>query len=598
MSETILDHAPSRPLYRYVALIWLLITIGAIFHAADSIARASLGDPDNYMRLVQVRDWLAGQSWTDVVQHRMNPPHGGDIHWSRLVDMPIALIIMVLRPLFGQGIAEMAALIAVPALLSLALMLVLAPLLRNLAGRGVALALLALLPLCLFVSAQFMPMRIDHHGWQILMAAIALVAWTRPGMASAALAGAALAFWMHVSIEGLPYAMLFGGLYMMTYVLKGDRRVRAYLGALTIGSLLFLVSTHGLAALARSYCDAISAPYVAALLLATGGFLIADYSVRPLRWQTRLISPLLAGSAALAGIALVDPVCLAGPFAALDPLTRDVWYLNVNEGQPVWRQSGSMSLVMILAPLTGLAVAIVHAWTAYRSRRDLTAVGIAIAALFAWGIGLLILRAGGVAQIYALPGMAILIGWLIARSDQFHPRILWSVSMAAALLLATAIPPFVLGAWLFADNDKPTTSARTGNSEDADSQSQQCVTPSTGAALRSIGKVTLLAPLDVGPVLLYQTDVSIIASGYHRNSAAIAKVIRAYTSPADAAHAIVLETPAQYLLLCSGMQEMTNYKHRAPTGLAAALDRGNIPNWLAPDARLQTASARLYRVIR
>ena len=88
---------PSRPLYRYVALIWLLITIGGIFQTSDALARASLGDPDNFMRLVQVRDWLAGQSWTDVVQHRMNPPHGGDIHWSRLVDMPIALIIMAGR---------------------------------------------------------------------------------------------------------------------------------------------------------------------------------------------------------------------------------------------------------------------------------------------------------------------------------------------------------------------------------------------------------------------------------------------------------------------------------------------------------------------
>lgn len=597
MNQT-LDHAPSRPLYRYVALIWLLITILAVVQAADNIARASLGDPDNFMRLVQVREWLAGQSWTDVVQHRMNPPHGGDIHWSRLVDMPIALIIMALRPLFGQNVAEMVALIAVPALLSLALMLVLAPLLRTIAGRGVALALLALLPLCLFVSAQFVPMRIDHHGWQILMAAIALVAWTRPGMASAAVAGAALAFWMHVSIEGLPYAMLFGGLYMMTYVLEGDRRARAYLGALTIGSLLFLVSTHGFAALARSYCDAISAPYVAALLLATCGFLVGDYSLRPSRWQTRLIPPLIAGGGALAAIALVDPVCLAGPFATLDPLTRDFWYLSVLEGLPFWRQSGSISLVMILAPLTGVIAAIFHAWAAYRSRRDLIAVGIAIAALFAWGMGLLILRTGGVAQIYALPGMAMLIGWLIARSAQFRPRIAWIFSMAAAFLLATSIPPLVLGASIFADNEKPTKSASGTNSDEADRQSQECVTRATDSALRGIGKVTLFAPLDVGPVLLYRTDVSVIASGYHRNSAAIAKVIRAYTSPADTARAIVMKTPAQYLLLCRGTAEMSKYKYRAPQGLAATLDRGAIPSWLEPDARLQTASARLYRVIR
>ena len=359
-----------------------------------------------------------------------------------------------------------------------------------------------------------------------------------------------------------------------------------------------MVSTHGLDALARSYCDAISAPYVAALLLATCGFLVGDYSLRPSRWQIRLLPSLIAASAALAGVALVDPVCLAGPFATLDPLTRDFWYLSVNEGLPFWRQSGSMSLVMVLAPLTGVIVAVVHAWAAYRSRRDLIPVGIAIAALCAWGIGLLILRTGGVAQIYALPGMAMLIGWLIAQNQKFRPRIAWSLSMAAAFLLATAIPPLVLGAWIFADNDKPTKLAAGRNSDEADRQAQECVTRATDPALRGIGKVTLFAPLDVGPVLLYRTDVSVIASGYHRNSAAIAKVIRAYTSPADAARTIVMDTPAQYLLLCRGTAEMSKYKHRAPTGLAAALDRGDIPNWLTPDARLQTASARLYRVIR
>ena len=54
---------------------------------AGGAKSANLGD--------QVRDWMAGQSWFDVVQHRLNPPLGVDMHWSRLVDAPIAAIMSV-----------------------------------------------------------------------------------------------------------------------------------------------------------------------------------------------------------------------------------------------------------------------------------------------------------------------------------------------------------------------------------------------------------------------------------------------------------------------------------------------------------------------
>lgn len=590
---TTADQTSAQPLYRYVLLLWLLITLAGILHSADRIAASSLGDPDNYMRLVQVRDWLAGQSWTDVVQHRMNPPHGGDIHWSRLVDMPIALIIILLRPFFGQPVAEMSALIAVPALLSLALMLVFAPLLRNIAGRGAAIALLALLPFCLFISAQFMPMRIDHHGWQILLAAVALVAWTRPGLAQAALAGLALAFWMHISIEGLPYAMLFGALYMMAYLSSGDRRAFVYLAALTAGSLLFLMSTHGTSILFASTCDAVSAPYVAALLLATFAFFAGDFLLRPARWQARLIPPLLAGGGALAGIAFVDPSCLAGPFVSLDPLTRQFWYLNVKEGLPFWRQSGSMALAVVIAPLPGILIAIVHGDRAFRERQDIIAPGIALAALFAWGLGLLVMRTGGVAQLYALPGMAMLIAWLSAHRAQFRPRLLWSLSMAAALLLATTLPALITGSLLFPEKKSARAegTARSGPVDD-------CVGARNRAVFLGLGDRLVFAPIDAGPALLYRAKVQVVAGAYHRNSAAISTVIKAFTSAPGDARAIIGATGAPYLLVCPEFGEMKKYVASAPDGLAAALVRGDVPNWLEADPQLQSSSAKLYRVIR
>jgi len=45
-------------------------------------------DNDDMMRLIQVRDFIAGQSWFDADQHRMGPD-GTAMHWSRVADIPI-----------------------------------------------------------------------------------------------------------------------------------------------------------------------------------------------------------------------------------------------------------------------------------------------------------------------------------------------------------------------------------------------------------------------------------------------------------------------------------------------------------------------------
>jgi hypothetical protein len=66
------------------------------------------------MRLQQVRDWLAGQSWFDVTQYRVDPPHGLPMHWSRLLDVPLAAVILLVRPFAGQPAGELAACIVVP----------------------------------------------------------------------------------------------------------------------------------------------------------------------------------------------------------------------------------------------------------------------------------------------------------------------------------------------------------------------------------------------------------------------------------------------------------------------------------------------------
>ena len=56
------------------------------------------------MRLVQMRDWIAGQGWFDLVQQRMALPY--ESHWSRLVDAGLAGLLAFLRAFTEQAPAE------------------------------------------------------------------------------------------------------------------------------------------------------------------------------------------------------------------------------------------------------------------------------------------------------------------------------------------------------------------------------------------------------------------------------------------------------------------------------------------------------------
>src|SRR3546814_11452087 len=69
------------------------------------------------MRLVEVRDLLAGQGWFDLTQYRLGLEGGTPMHWSRLVDLPIALLVKLGGFFLAQEQAEAVALTLWPLLL-------------------------------------------------------------------------------------------------------------------------------------------------------------------------------------------------------------------------------------------------------------------------------------------------------------------------------------------------------------------------------------------------------------------------------------------------------------------------------------------------
>ena len=191
-----------------VLLAWVMIAALLIVTNLASIIAYRFPDPDDALRLVQVRDLLGGQAWFDLAQHRVDAPGGGvPMHWSRLVDLPVAIVILPLGWLIGQGPAEMVALIGIPILtFGIALLLAGRIAWRLVGDEATGFACLAM-ALSVPVIEQLRPMRIDHHGWQIVCAlAVMNALMARRPIVGGWVAGVVMAVWLSISIEGLPLA--------------------------------------------------------------------------------------------------------------------------------------------------------------------------------------------------------------------------------------------------------------------------------------------------------------------------------------------------------------------------------------------------------
>src|SRR3546814_8274891 len=96
------------------------------------------------------------------------------MQWSRLIDLPIAAFLWAVSLLTPVTIAERLVLPMYPLLVLGLLFAIVGCAMHRLAGKTHAIISVMLLALTMPVLIQFAPMRIDHHGWQIIMAALAL----------------------------------------------------------------------------------------------------------------------------------------------------------------------------------------------------------------------------------------------------------------------------------------------------------------------------------------------------------------------------------------------------------------------------------------
>lgn len=567
---------------RIALIVWAAMSLVAIVARWHAIATIELSDTDDAMRMAQVRDLLAGQGWWDLTQYRVNPAGGGVLmHWSRIVDAPLALAILLLKPLLGQTLAEQVVMTLWPPLLGAALSVACVRGYRHLSDRRIAYVVPLYLVSAAFIVIQLRPLRVDHHGWQIFLAMLIMGQALRPASGRAGLiGGVSAAALLAISIEGLPIVALFAALAALRWALhaRADDRARlaGYMGGLAGGAALLQFLTRGPAGLAGHWCDALSAPYIAAFA-AAAALVFVIVRVDPARRWTRFAALGGAGALAAGALVAVEPLCAAGPFATLDPIVVQYWYRNVLEGQPVWASSATTVLFVIIPSIVGLAGSLL-AWRASDSAEDRRNWATVTAALLGAALlSLLVLRAAGTAQLFALPGSAWL-GlhiWTRARSiAALLPRV--AVSAAAALTLpllgglaAAAIAGLAFPAVKAAQNEKEKSIAE-----------QTCIDPATVAALDRLPPTVMLTPIDLGAPLIFWTHRAVVATPHHRNREAMADTLRIFIGDPAKAEALVRKQKATLIVYCPTANDFSQYRRVSKASLAARLYAGTPPGWL------------------
>ncbi len=554
----------------------LLVFLGVAITLASPAINGGIFDAlstDDAMRLVEVRDLIGGQSWFDLSQHRLDPP-GTSMHWSRLIDAPLAALILLLKPLLGTHAAEAATLYVWPALLfsvALALTAAIAKQMSNNANPVIAAVVLAALSVPALV--HFRPGAIDHHNAQIdlLLALVLMAAQVEQSAIKAALGGVIASLSLAVGIEMLPAIAAIGLAVFGLFVWRGTavaRQIGAFGAGLAASSLLLAPALLPLSSLTLQVCDGFGGPV---LLLTVGGgislVLVAAIDGYHSTLRTRAISGtafaiLLAG----AFLALFSG-CIASPFSHLDPIVVSLWVNNVAEAI-------SFPRVLHLFPEKVLAL----------YGFPIMAMGLAMMALirspaperFRWMVVFVTLAALTGFSFWQMRGTA---GAMLVAAPIFAASltVLWPgfASGRNLLVLSIVASPLCLlamGGWA-------KTLLNPIFKAEVIGDPSPCRSLSDIASLRRLPKGRVMAPLDLGPAILAQTDHEVFAGPYHRNNDGNAALIKLMLAPLPTARQILSDRRVDYVITCSAAPDLNIIK-LAPDGLEARLGRGETPDFL------------------
>lgn len=605
LSEAIEPRARALPLAMAPCWLpgWLLAAALLIFASGPATVRHEFMDPDNALRLVQVRDLVAGQAWFDPVQYRLNPPEGTPMHWARWVDGALALQIGALTPVMGARSAETLVSFAWPLGLLAILMMTVSRIGRRLGedhGQGAAVAFAAPMVLALSFPAveKFGPGFLDHHNIMMCLLALASLAILRleRGILWGVVGGCALGSAIGTAAEVLPLAATALVISGLRWIFDPDRCGRAFaaLGAaFAATSALMFAGQVAPSDWGAPVCDMVSRSYVAAGFAAgcvAVGLYLVGRRMPKLGRAGRTGVAMAGGGVAAAGLVILFPECAGGGYGGMSETLQTLWLPQVSEARSLATVAGDDLGMFLASAGAPLAVLVLFAFSR-KTMASWVVTGLLFAAVcvLAWQV-----RGATFGTLLSAPlaGLAIVV--MRDRWRRGGPV----AGFAAALLVATPAAWAAAGEWTENAVSPRSVAVLSAMKHEA----KACSSAQALARLNSAPTGVILNEFSLGAAILQHTGHSVLAAPYHRNERGLIATIETFRASADTPPS-ALPAHVDYVLVCPGLPESSFYARHAAEGvaadetLAARLSRDDVPDWLTP---VDTGGGplRLYRVVR
>jgi len=586
---------------RWVIAGTALFIVLALF--ANVVFTGTLGqigpDNDDVMRLLQVRDFFQGQSWFDVTQFRLGLEGGTAMHWSRLPDIPLIILIGVFDLFLPYTTAESFAITIWPPLCFLIVFMGLVKALKGVGGRYTLMFGLVLTAFIFFRFYRFFPGAIDHHNIQMGLLAVAIGFAIDPKFRarSGVISGIACAASIAIGTEVAVFIGIICAFFAINWLTSGSK-VRSFtMGfglALAFSLCVIFFGTIAPQNYGKIYCDSLSLIMLNAGLVGGLAMAIIAYmmSSKTIVWRFACLAVLATACGVL--FLTQAPQCLANPLSDLPQIVQTLWLDQVIEAQNMYdlRDEWASEIAYMMGmQITALIVTI---WLLLKgeNRRIFGLYLALIVAAFAFSLYQARFYIFGF--LFAIVPLAYWIGGFYGRRKE-HPD---KAQIGYILALAVSLPYVWSIGSVFAATEKPDIPA--GNAmlqtENGEDPSEKCFKPSVIETLASLPEGVVLAIPNGASKIISETPHRAIYGNYHRSAIAIKISLEIFTLPPSDAGKLLKVHNVNYLHFCRTTADTVNFAKYRPDGLFGQMMAGYIPDYLIPVSDLQDGAVTLYSV--
>lgn len=557
-SQSALRLLLANPLRAVLVLCIFVVILKATVDGMGMHGNFVPGGNDDIMRMLTVRDWIAGQGWYDVTQYRLLPPDGVSLHWSRYVDVGIAAIIVPLSWFFPMDMAELLAATIWPTLILLLTIFVVGFGTQRVFGK---------LPACFAVlCVGFWPLtadlhaapgNLDHHNVQLLVMTVLTFAiiWPSRPVAAGVTGGIAAAFSLAVGLESLPFiigaglAFLARSLFVATPVSR--KLFVVFCLTLPVASVLLMMGQTAPSQWTAQVCDQLGTPALSLVAVAVVACLI------PIAAQKWLPSIALQLGATVAltviGVGLAWPLlsgCLDGPYGDLPVFLQETIRDRITEsrsGLAYLQSNTGAALIFALPVIVSLVVGTILWMSNLRSKENLThrdhAMGLLVV-LCLFGFIMMLVQMRTV--IMAAAVVPVIGGVVVAHFLQGYllRRDLTQGLIAIALAVLVTSPGLALG---------PFAPLIVREKSEAWVSESECKSFQSLVSLNEVPPGVVLTHINLGPAVIWATHHKGLGAPYHRSAEALSNGLLPFSLNNEEMAAFVRASGATHLLLCRGV---------------------------------------------